>query len=122
MPYTIDTVQKWLDDIANDLPEGLYNNLNGGILLLPEYKISPYAKAGDLYIMGEYFYHYFMGRMIKIYYGSIIRVYGYLGDNEFKEVLKKVLYHEFIHHLESLANENSLDVKDMETLQRYLET
>ena len=39
----IDEVQDMLDDLAEEMPEIFYKDLNGGILLLPEAMISPYA-------------------------------------------------------------------------------
>ena len=120
--YTIDTVQAWLDEIAEKLPPELYNNLNGGILLIPDYKLSEHSKKDDLFILGEYFHDRFLGRMIYIYYGSFIHLFGRQPEHLFKNQLKKTLYHEFIHHLESLAGDRSLTKKDMEKLQRYLES
>ena len=43
MTITIDRAQVLLEQIAETLPAELYKDLNGGILLLPQEKISPYA-------------------------------------------------------------------------------
>ena len=51
---TIDEAQDMLNDIAEALPPEFYVGLNGGILLLPDEKMSPYAKNDDLFILGEY--------------------------------------------------------------------
>ncbi len=116
----IDRFEVILDDIAGELPREFYRELNGGILLLPEAKISPYAVSDDLYIMGEYIYSSSMGRMIKIYYGSFARSYSHLSESALTEQIREVLYHEFTHHMESLAGEKGLELKDEAQLRRYL--
>ena len=40
----IDEVEKILDEIATELPQEFYKELNGGILLLPRAKINPIGK------------------------------------------------------------------------------
>lgn len=116
---TIEEVEKMLDEIAEELPPELYKELNGGILLLPNIKMHPEEVGTDLYIMGEYHYDSRMGRYIVIYYGSFNKVYGYLNPEEFRERLKKTLIHEFTHHIESLAGDNSLERKDKEKMEEY---
>ena len=49
----IDQFETVLDAIANTLPPAFYEELNGGILLLPEAKRHPKARGDDLYIMGS---------------------------------------------------------------------
>ena len=112
-----------LDDIANELPQDLYRELNGGVILLPESKEHPDSdKLNKLYIMGEYHYQSLgLGRYITIYYGSFIRVYAYKSPDEQKEELRRIVHHEFLHHLESLAGERSLEIKDAQDLMKYKE-
>lgn len=119
MEITIEKAQIMLDQIAETLPAELYKELNGGILLLPQAKMSPYAVAGDLYILGEYQSGGSMGRLIKIYYGSFEKLFGHLEEEEFRERLKKTLFHEFTHHLESLAGERGLEIEDAKQMARY---
>ena len=119
MTITIDRAQVLLEQIAETLPAELYKDLNGGILLLPQEKISPYAVGDDLYILGEYQSGGSMGRLIKIYYGSFEKLFGSLSEEEFKERLKKTLFHEFTHHLESLAGERVLEIEDERQLAAY---
>ena len=45
---TIDEFEEAMDQIAEELPEEFYRELNGGILILPEKRKSPYAKADDM--------------------------------------------------------------------------
>ncbi len=117
---SIDEVQDILDGLAEELPKEFYNELNGGILLLPETKESPYAKHDDLYILGEYQVSPGMGRLIKIYYGSFMKLYGYLDKEELTKRLRHTLRHEFTHHLESLGGERGLEIKDAQFINKYL--
>jgi len=57
---------------------------------------------------------------IAIYYGSFERVYGHLSRESLKEQLAHTLKHEFTHHLESLAGERGLEIKDAKFLEDYL--
>lgn len=115
---TLDEMEKMLDEIAEEFPKELYNDLNGGILLLPEAKHSP---AGpNLYILGEYNRGGNMGRYITIYYGSFMRLFGGYTHQHIKERLEMTLKHEFIHHVESLAGEKDLEKKDAESIAQYL--
>ena len=121
---TFDEVGAMLDGIAGEIPRDFYRELNGGIILLPEAKIHPEsAGPGNLYILGEYHNdrkgYGGLGRYISIYYGSFINLYANLQPEQQKEHLRKVLLHEFTHHLESLAGEKSLAVKDADELQKY---
>ena len=116
----IDRFEEILDDVAGELPREFYKELNGGILLLPEFKMSPYAVNGDLYIMGEYVYSSSMGRLINIYYGSFERAYSSFDEDALKAQIREVLYHEFTHHMESLAGERGLEKKDDAQLAGYL--
>jgi hypothetical protein len=112
-------MEEMLDELAAELPERFYRELNGGILLLPETRLSPEAIDGDLYTLGEYHYSYSMGRYITIYYGSFDALYGHLAPQEIKDRLRGTLRHEFTHHLESLAGEKDLEIEDERQLARY---
>lgn len=118
---SIDEVEAILDEIAETLPQDFYKELNGGILLLPEAKLHPEGK-GDLYIMGTYHKSYNMGRYIEIYYGSFEKLYGHLSKEALTEKLRETLLHEFTHHLESLAGERGLEVKDAIQMAKYKKT
>jgi len=123
---TYDETRMMLDDIAGELPEAFYKMLNGGIVLLPEVKFHPYDNgSGHLYTLGEYHNdrpgYGGLGRYITIYYGSFVRLYGHAAPEKQRIELRKVLIHEFTHHLESLAGDISLQVKDAHELARYKE-
>lgn len=118
---TIDEMQIILNELAEELPQEFYNELNGGIVLLPEMKRSPHAKADDLFILGEYRVSSTMGRYIVIFYGSYTRIYGRLDKVQLKIKLRETLRHEFRHHLESLSGEKGLEIEDAEYLRKYLD-
>ena len=116
---SMDEIEKMLDEIAEELPPEFYTKLNGGILLLPNAKLHPENRANDLYIMGEYHFDSRMGRYITIYYGSFERIYGHLSKDMLKEKLRYTLLHEFTHHIESLAGERDLEIKDSHKMAEY---
>ncbi|MEG0680148.1 MAG: metallopeptidase family protein [Eubacterium sp.] len=115
---TIDEFEKLLDETARELPAVFYDELNGGILLLPEVKYHPKAQNNDLYIMGEY-HRDQMGRYIVIYYGSFERIYGHLDRDALKEEMLHTLKHEFRHHLESMAGMRDLEIFDRMAMDEY---
>jgi len=115
-----DEVGIMLDEIAAELPQEFYKELNGGIILLPEAKMNKMGRKNDLYIMGEYHRGGGMGRYITIYYGSFERLYGDLAREPLKKKLEHTLKHEFTHHLESLAGERGLEKKDEKFMEDYL--
>jgi predicted Zn-dependent protease with MMP-like domain len=117
---SIDEMEEMLDAIAMELPQEFYKDLNGGIILLPQIKLHSKSKGNDLYILGEYNCDKNLGRFISIYYGSFSQVYGYLSKDQLNEQLKSTIKHEFTHHLESLAGERSLEIKDAQDIAEYL--
>ena len=119
---SIEDTQDILEEIAEGLPEIFFEQLNGGILLLPEAKRSPEALEDDLYILGEYCEDPIMGRYINIYYGSFEKLFAGRSPRYIKKELRETLLHEFTHHLESLAGERDLEIEDEWELQAYLES
>ena len=118
---TIDEMQDVLNELAEELPEVFFKDLNGGIVLLPGAKESEYSQEKDLYTLGEYHHGGNMGSYIKIYYGSFERLFGHLSDEQMKIRLRKTLRHEFRHHIETLAGEKGLVVEDAKFIRSYLE-
>jgi len=114
---SFDKVGEMLDELAEQFPKEFYDRLNGGICLLPQKRLNREAGPG-LYIMGEYC-HDAMGRYINLYYGSFAAVCGGLTDEELKEELCRTLAHEFTHHIESLAGERGLEIRDEEFLAQF---
>ena len=117
---SIDEMEAMLDTIAMELPQEFYKDLNGGIILLPEIKIHPKSKGNELCILGEYHHDKNLGRYIAIYYGSFSQVYGFLPVDQLYDKLFSTIKHEFTHHLESLAGERGLEIKDAQDIANYL--
>jgi hypothetical protein len=110
-----------LEEISKEVPDELFRELNGGILLLPETKLHPESESPSLYTMGEYRTQIpGLGRYIVIYYGSFMKAYGE-GANPavLRRELRKTLLHEFRHHLETLAGVKDLVIEDEIALERY---
>ena len=110
-----------IDEIVGTFPEDFFRELNGGVFAREFAKQHPASRNGDLFIMGEYCVRPHLGRFIVIYYGSFAHVYGHLDEKSLAIRLRKVLLHEFRHHLESLAGERDLEIEDAIQSARYNE-
>ncbi len=117
---TIEEMQEMLERAAEKIPQELYAELNGGIILLPDTKLHEQAISKDLYILGEYHRSRALGRYIAIYYGSFKKVSANLSNEELEKRLEHTLKHEFTHHIESLAGERDLEIEDDVNLSNYL--
>ena len=115
---TIDELNEMLDEIAAELPDEVFRDLNGGVSLLEETKKSRADPDGRLYTLGEYRRDQ-MGRYIVIYYGSFCAVYGGTSQKKQRKHLRDILTHELTHHLESMAGEYDLEIKDKKDLHDY---
>jgi predicted Zn-dependent protease with MMP-like domain len=117
---TFDEAAAMLDKIADELPPVFYKDLNGGVYLLPDTKMHNESRKNQpLYILGEYICRHDIGNLIYLYYGSLMKAYSHLPPDELKQALKRVLIHEFTHHLEFLAGDRGLEVKDDIEMERY---
>jgi predicted Zn-dependent protease with MMP-like domain len=118
---SIDEFGKMLNEIADEMPEEMFKELNGGVVLVEHSKIHPESNISrKLYIMGEYHHQSMgLGRYIIIYYGSFVNVHSYKSDEQLKEEIRRVVHHEFLHHLESLAGERGLEIEDAHDIARY---
>lgn len=122
---SIDDMQKLMDDMTEELPPEFFDELNGGVLLLPDTILDEHSSPDDpLYIMGEYHRGGEMGRYIAIYYGSFAAVFeGLSGEylvSELQDELRTTIRHEFRHHLESLAGADDLEREDEAHIDSYL--
>lgn len=105
-----------LDAEMERLPQGIFEDLNGGVNLLPEERPS-----GDgRYTLGLY-HHDAMGRWVEIFYGSFLRAFPDASDRALAEELRKTLRHELTHHVESRAGDHTLEHWDAEQTARWLE-
>ena len=115
----IDRVTELLTEIANEVPDEIFRNLNLGILVSEEVKINEESKPGlPLYTLGVYTKNA-MGRQIVIYYGSFMRAFGNLEESAIKVKLEETLKHELLHHMENQGGEFGLEFEDYLRMQNY---
>ena len=117
MVLTIDEVYDILDELAAELPPALFDSLNGGILLLEDEVPDPEA-GEDIFIMGEYCWDE-LGRYINLYYGSFVAVLYDEPREVWVDELRTTLRHELTHHVEGMAGDRSLEVKDQIELEEF---
>ena len=120
MILTFDQVGELLDEMAEEFPQEFYQDLNGGVCLLPEAKPDPDFPEGEMYILGEYC-NDMMGRYINLYYGSFAALAQQEDwtEEDWEEELWETFAHEFTHHVEGLAGERGLEIKDEAFLEEY---
>ena len=120
MVLSFDEAGALLDEMAEEFPPAFYEALNGGILLLPEALPDPDYPGEDLYIMGEYCNDQ-MGRYINLYYGSFAALAGLedWSEEDWEDELWETLAHEFTHHIEGLAGERGLEIKDADFMEQF---
>lgn len=115
MILSIDEVYDILEEVYEEFPQPLFDQLNGGVLLLEDEVPDPDA-GEDVYIMGEYC-HDEMGRYINIYYGSFAALFREEEREVWVDELRTTLRHELTHHIEGLAGERGLERWDEEELE-----
>lgn len=106
-------------EIADTFPEAFFRELHGGVMVRERSRIHPAAEDHDLFVLGEYHCDRYLGRFVVLYYGSFVRCFGGAADEEVKNQIRKVLLHEFRHHLESLAGEKDLEIEDAVEISQY---
>lgn len=109
-------------ELMDELPPAFFRKLTGGVIVSDERKIPDYARADDLYVLGQY--QVYAGvRQIVMFRGSFDRLYPQATVEEARGILRGVLRHEFRHHLEFLGgihNASSLEAEDAREKQAYL--
>ena len=122
MNMTFDEAGEALDRMAEEFPEEFYADLNGGISLLPDEMPDPEFPPVEMYILGEYCDDQ-MGKYILLYYGSFAALAAKEAwtEEDWEEELYATLAHEFTHHIEGLAGERGLDLKDEAFLDAWRE-
>ena len=114
---TFEEAQAALDELVDELPPGIFKGLNCGVSLLPDVLYD----SNGLLILGQYHVQpRGLGRYVTINYGSMMLAHGHLCPIKFRDKLKKVLHHELTHHLESLAGDRSLEIKDALDVRKML--
>ncbi len=107
---------KILDEAVERLPEGIFDDLNGGVNLLPEERQGEDGR----YVLGLY-HHDSMWRYVEIFYGSFVKVFPGVSDGKFAEELEKTLRHELTHHVENKAGDRTLERWDEEQTELWRE-
>ena len=122
MILTIDQVNDLLDDMAEEFPEVLFRDLNGGVNLLEEAKPDPEFPPGEMYILGEYC-NDVLGLYVNLYYGSFAALAEKedWGRDTWEDELWTTLSHELTHHMENLSGLHALDDRDAEELAQWRE-
>ena len=116
----LDIIRRLSDAAAEELPERFYEKLSGGIALSESKKYHPRSKnERPLLILGEYRNDPRLGRSIMLYGGSIIATYSHLSEPALQDELRRIIRHEFTHHIESLCGERGLEIEDEVNLARY---
>ena len=114
---TFEESQEALDEFINELPPEIFKELNCGVSLVED----PLYDTNGLLILGQYHVEpRGLGRYVTINYGSLAAAHGYLSPEGFREKIKYVLHHELTHHLESLAGDRSLEIKDAQHVRELL--
>lgn len=116
---SIDRFEALLAELADELPEAFFEELNGGIVVDPGCPQHEAAVDHDLYILGQYRVDPALGKYIVLFYGSFAHVYPYLDEPALKEEMRRVLRHEFRHHVEGRAGMRDLEVWDAEQIAAY---
>ena len=119
---TTDEYNRIIAELMDELPQDFFRKLNGGVIVSDSVMVPDYAKADDLYAMGQYLVYSGI-RQIVMYKGSFDRVYPNADSDEARSILRSVLRHEFRHHLESLGgifNSDSLKAEDERKKAEYL--
>lgn len=106
-------------EIADTFPEDFFRELNGGVMVRKHRRLHPAAEDHDLFVLGEYHRDRYLGRFVVLYYGSFESCFGFCTEEELRERIRRVLLHEFRHHLESLAGEHDLEIEDAVEISQY---
>ncbi len=114
--------ERIVSELLDELPEEFFRELSGGVIVSDAAPVPDYARADDIFTMGQYQITGGM-RQIVLYRGSFNRAYPRVNPATARSLLRGVLRHEFRHHLEFLAgihNSSSLEAEDEQEKQAYL--
>lgn len=120
VPVDFDTFTAWADRIVRRLPPRLLEELEGGVQIDPAARRNPQDPPG-VYLLGEYITEPYLGRFIRIYYGSFERVLVDEPAEVWFDELEETILHELQHHIEALAGVDWLGLEDLRQLQQLWE-
>ena len=118
----IEVFTRIADEEAQLLPEEFYRDLSGGVVIDQRLYMSEGAVADDLFTLGHYKSGP-MGKQVVLYYGTFERMFGHLSDEDYRLEIRRVLRHEFRHHMENLSGmhgSSSLEGEDARKYADYL--
>ena len=104
------------------LPDYVFEELNGGVIVDEKVNLHPERLADDLYIMGTYSTSPVMGKQIVIYYGSFAKTMPYADEETLRLKIRDTIRHEFRHHMETRAGffgKGTLIDEDKREMNRY---
>ena len=108
-----------LEALADELPDVFFEGLNGGVIVSDEAPTHPDSRDEEpLYTLGQYCCDQ-LGRYIVLYYGSFRRVFRHLDEDELRTEMRRVLRHEFRHHVEGRAGVRDLEEWDADQIRAY---
>jgi len=112
-----------VDELAEQFPAALFEDLNGGVNLLEDIVLDPEFPEGEVYIMGEYCDDC-LGLYINLYYGSfaLSAEREDWDEDTWREELRMTLVHELTHHMENRSGLHALDDKDAAELAAWKQT
>ena len=111
-----------VSELLDELPEAFFRELSGGVIISGDAPRPHYAVSDDIYIFGEYRISG-LGRQVVIYRGSYDRMYPNADESFLRRDLRRVIRHEFRHHMEFLSGvhgSNSLEADDIRAKNDYL--
>ena len=104
------------------LPDYVYDELTGGVLIDDKAYLHPGRVADDLYILGTYSSGGLTGKQIILYYGSFAATMSHRDDAAVRRQIRATLRHEFLHHMETRAGlfgAGTLIEEDKNNLMKY---
>lgn len=115
---TFDEFMEVLGSMLDEVPGVLLEQLNGGVVAEPAAKPDP--EHPGLLILGQYRRDAYLGRMVVLYYGSFVYLYG-PNRPRWLDEMRQTLRHEIRHHVEDRAGLRDLERQDREQIRRFLE-
>lgn len=119
---TIERFNEIVEEELALLPEYVFEELNGGVIVDEKVNLHPDRVADDLYIMGTYSTSPVMGKQIVIYYGSFAKTMPYADEDALRLKIRDTIRHEFRHHMETRAGffgKGTLIDEDKQEMDRY---
>ncbi|MBK5253071.1 MAG: metallopeptidase family protein [Peptostreptococcaceae bacterium] len=115
---SIDKFIEIAGEIVDEIPDILFKELSGGVVVREEEMLHPQRKRDDLYILGEYVRNH-SGMTILLFYGSFVRMFEFESTEFITSKIREVVRHELRHHMEGLSGIKDLEIEDQEYLERY---